>query len=254
MRVAGVQTDLAWEDGPANRRHLTDRIREAANDGADLVVLPEMFPSGFSMHTVVTAEPVDGPSVTWLCGLAAELGVAITGSIPTDAGGAMPVNRMVLAAADGNLAAHYDKLHPFGYGEETDHFAAGDRLVTVTLGGMRWGLFVCYDLRFANAFWQTAREVDGYLVVANWPEPRRHHWRSLLVARAIENQAWVVGVNRIGSGGGLDYAGDSLIVDPLGAIVADAEDRATTITADVDPAITAEVRTDLPFLPDRRDL
>lgn len=253
MRVAAVQTDLAWEDAPANHAALAPRVAAAADDGARLVVLPEMFPSGFSMSTDVTVEPVDGPSTTWMVEQAARHDVLVTGSIPTDAHHPMPVNRLVVASGDG-VVATYDKLHPFGYGDETDHFQGGDALRTVTLDGVRWGLFVCYDLRFANAFWQLGPDVDGFLVVANWPAARRHHWRSLLVARAIENQAWVVGVNRIGTGGGLAYAGDSLVVDPLGGLAADLEDRSATAVVDCDPDEVARVREDLPFLADRRDL
>ena len=250
MNVAAVQTDLVWEDAAANRDRLAPRVAAAAAAGAGLVLLPEMFPTGFSMRTDVTVEPVDGPSTEWLVSQAASHGVHVGGSIATDDGGDLPVNRFVVADGDG-VVAHYDKIHPFGYGNEADHFRGGDDLRTVTLGETTFGLFVCYDLRFANVFWDLAAEVDAYVVVANWPEARRHHWRSLLVARAIENQAWVVGVNRIGTGGGLHYVGDSLVVDPLGDVVADAGAADTTLQVDVDWRTTAEVRTALPFLQDR---
>lgn len=253
MLVAAVQTDLAWEDAAANRQALAMRITDAAERAAQLVVLPEMFPSGFSMNTDVTVEPAEGPTSRWMVEQAAIHGVHVAGSIPTDAGLAMPVNRFVVAGPDG-IVATYDKIHPFGYGDETDHFQGGNALRTVTIDGFRWGLFVCYDLRFANVFWELAHDVDGYLVVANWPEPRRHHWRSLLVARAIENQAWVVGVNRIGQGGGLRYVGDSLVVDPLGGLAGDGEDRSTTVVVECDAAEVARVRSELPFLEDRRTI
>jgi predicted amidohydrolase len=113
--------------------------------------------------------------------------------------------------------------------------------------------FVCYDLRFADAMWPIAMETDVYLVVASWPQARRAHWRALVQARAIENQAYVVGVNRVGSGGGLDYSGDSCVVDPLGEVLVSAASVETVLTIDVDPAVVAKVRADLPFLPDRRD-
>ncbi len=122
----------------------------------------------------------------------------------------------------------------------------------MTIGGVRLGLFVCFDLRFAPDFWGLAPDVDAYLVVANWPAVRREHWRTLLRARAIENQAWMIGVNRIGDGGGLAYAGDSAIIDPLGQVVADApENTETVLVADVDPTMVTDVRSRFPFLADR---
>ena len=123
----------------------------------------------------------------------------------------------------------------------------------MTVEGLRLGLFVCYDLRFADEFWAVAPATDCYVVVANWPAARRHHWRSLLVARAIENQAYVVGVNRVGvDGNGLEHAGDSMIVDPLGEVLASAAGGETVLVADVDPAVVAGVRARFPFLADRR--
>lgn len=253
MRVAAVQTDLVWEDQDANRAALASRIADAASRDAELVVLPEMFPSGFSMNTGLTVELPDGPTATWMLARAAQHDLLVAGSIATDGDGDMPVNRFMVVGPNG-VEATYDKIHPFGYGQEADHFQGGDRLVVLDHQGERWGLFVCYDLRFANAFWQIAEDVDGYLVVANWPEARAHHWTTLLTARAIENQAWVVGVNRIGSGGGLNYVGNTRIIDPLGDVVADAGARSETLVVDCDPDLVAEVRARLPFLPDRRNL
>jgi predicted amidohydrolase len=158
---------------------------------------------------------------------------------------------LVLAAPDGGLH-HYDKIHPFSYGREHEHYDAGDVFLTVDVEGLRTSFFVCYDLRFADEFWALAPTTDCYVVVANWPESRRAHWRALLVARAIENQAYVVGANRVGEGGKLDYAGDSMIVDPLGEVLASAARTETIISAEVEAAVVAKVRAEFPFLPDRR--
>jgi predicted amidohydrolase len=147
-----------------------------------------------------------------------------------------PLNAFCLVAPDGTLH-RYDKIHPFTYAGEHERFGAGDRFVTVDVEGVQVTLFVCYDLRFADEFWATARDTDAYLVVANWPSTRRHHWRTLLDARAIENQAYVVGVNRVGTGGGLDYTGDSRIVDPLGEVVAGGAMRETILLADLDTEV-----------------
>lgn len=253
LRVAAVQHAIAWEDRAATLPALEARIAEAAGAGARLVVLTEMFAVGFSMATERIAEGPDGPTSAWLTDQAARHSIWIGGSVPIALPGAeRPRNTFVLAAHDG--AVHtYAKRHPFGYGGEADHYEAGDEVVTIDVDGVRVSPAICYDLRFADQFWGQAPVTDCYVVVANWPAARQHHWRSLLVARAIENQAYVVGVNRVGSdGNGLGHAGGSLIVDPLGDVIADGGDSETVITADVDPAIVTDVRDRFPFLADRR--
>ena len=257
LTIAGIQADLAWEDPPTNHARLAPRIATAAEGGADLVLLPEMFPCGFSMDTEKTGEPVDGPSTQFLVEQAAATGAWVGGSLPERRDGEpRPYNTFVLAGPDGTVH-RYAKVHPFTYAGEDEHFAAGDQLVTVTIGDVRCSLFVCFDLRFADEFWQLADDTDCYLVPANWPAPRREHWTALLRARAIENQAYVVGLNRVGEGrrrdgGALPYAGDSMIVDPLGRVLVHAAEVETTVQADVDPQVVADVRGRFPFLRDRR--
>jgi len=252
VRVAAVQHDVAWEDRDATLARLEPQLRAAAGAGARLVVLTEMFPTGFSMEPERVAEAEGGPSTDFLRTRAGELGVWLAGSVPIRPDGAvLPVNRLLLAGPGGELE-HYDKLHPFTYSGEQEHYAAGTRRVTVDVEGVRVTPFVCYDLRFADEFWAEAPGTDCYVVVANWPAARRAHWQALLVARAIENQAYVVGVNRVGEGGGLHYAGDSRIVDPLGEVLAAGAGGETILLADVDPAVVAETRKRYPFLADRR--
>lgn len=257
LLVVGIQTDIAWEDPEANYARMGPRIAAAAGAGADLVLLPEMFPCGFSMDTDKTGEPVDGPSTAFLVKQAATTGAWVGGSLPERAAGAdRPTNTFVLAGPDGTIH-RYAKIHPFTYAGEHDHFAAGDSLQVVTIGGVRCAMFVCYDLRFADEFWQLANDVDCYLVPANWPAARRDQWTALLRARAIENQAYVVGLNRVGDGqrrdgGRLPYAGDSMIIDPLGQVLASASEVETAVVATVDEQVVADVRARFPFLPDRR--
>jgi len=252
VRVAAIQHDIVWEDPGTNFAHLAPMIAAAAEAGARLVVLTEMYSTGFSMDTDRIAEVLDGPSTQFLVEQARHHGVWICGSIPERPhDGGLPFNQLVLAAPDGALH-RYSKIHPFTYAREHERYAAGNEHVTVEIDGLRCSLFVCYDLRFADEFWALARTTDCYLIVANWPASRREHWRALLVARAIENQAYVVGVNRVGSGGGLDYVGDSRIVDPLGELVAEATDGEAVLMAEVDPARVIEVRAKFPFLADRR--
>jgi predicted amidohydrolase len=251
IRVAAVQQDTVWEDPEANFARLAPRVDAAVAGGADLVVLCEMYSTGFSMATERTAEKPDGPSTAFLVDQAAAHGIWIGGSIPVVVDDGLPRNRFVLAGPDGQMH-HYDKIHPFSYSGEHERFAAGDEFVTVDLGGFRVGLFVCYDLRFADEFWALAHDVDAYLIPANWPTKRRDHWKALLVARAIENQAYVVGVNRVGTGGKLDYPGDSLVIDPFGEVIVAAAAVETTLIVDLDADRVREVRERFPFLPDRR--
>jgi predicted amidohydrolase len=211
-----------------------------------------MFSCGFSMAAERVAEPEGGRSATFLRDEAQRHGVWIAGSIPERPSGAeRPFNTLVLAGPAGEVH-RYRKIHPFSYAGEDRHYGAGDRHVTVGVEGVRLTLFVCYDLRFADEFWATAPATDAYLVVANWPDKRRHHWQGLLVARAIENQAYVVGVNRVGSGDGLAYAGDSRIVDPMGEVLAAGAGQETLLLAELDPARVRETREALPFMRDRR--
>lgn len=252
MKIAALQTDIAWEDPAENHRRVAPAISAAAGAGARLVVLPEMYACGFSMETERIAEPEDGPSTDFLRERAAEHGVWVCGSVPTRSTGATrPFNTLVLAGPGGEIH-RYHKIHPFTFAKEDEHYEAGSEFVTVDIEGLRTTLFVCYDLRFADEFWATARDTDCYLVVANWPERRRHHWTTLLRARAIENQAYVVGVNRVGTGGKLTYTGDSMIVDPWGEILAAGAKAETTLLAEVDPAVVADARKTFPVLGDRR--
>jgi predicted amidohydrolase len=256
MKIAAVQHDIVWEDRAANFARLAPQVARAVGAGAELVLLSETFSTGFSM-TPGIGEPEGGPSAQFLAGQASEHGVWVGGTCPEIAGdggadGELPYNSFVLAGPDGTVF-RYHKLHPFTHAGEHERFRAGEKPVTVQIGGLRVTPFVCYDLRFADIFWRAAPETDVYLVPANWPSPRRHHWQTLLQARAIENQAYVVGCNRVGTAGdGTEHAGDTRIVSPMGELLATAAGVETIVLADVDPAEVAATRDRLRFLPDRR--
>jgi predicted amidohydrolase len=260
MRIAAVQHDIVWEDREATFARLAPQVARAAATGADLVLLSETFSTGFSM-TPGIGEPEGGPSAAFLAAQAAEHGVWVGGSCPEipPAGGVgggggeqLPYNSFVLAGPDGSTH-RYRKLHPFSHGGEHERFRAGDGPVTVTVGGVRITPFICYDLRFADVFWQAAPDTDLYVVVANWPAARRLHWQALLQARAIENQAYVVGCNRVGTAGdGTEHSGDSRIISPMGELLATASGIETVLVADVDPAEVTATRDRFRFLADRR--
>lgn len=253
LRIAAVQHDIAWEQPGTNYDRLASRIEGAANASARLVLLSEMFATGFSMAAERIAEDEGGATSAFLAAQAKAHDVWVGGSVPERRNeDGRPANVFVLAGPDGTTR-RFAKLHPFSYAGEHEHYAAGTEVVTWDVDGVRVTPFVCYDLRFADEFWTLADSTDCYVVVANWPESRRLHWRALLVARAIENQAYVVGVNRVGHGGKLDYAGDSMIVDPFGEVLADGAGAGDTIiAADIDPAYVVAIRQKFPFLPDRR--
>ncbi|HEV7186793.1 MAG TPA: nitrilase-related carbon-nitrogen hydrolase [Blastococcus sp.] len=252
MRIAAVQHDIVWEDREANFERLAPQIRRAVGAGAELLLLTETFSTGFSM-TPGIGEPEGGPSSEFLADRAAEHGVWVGGTCPEIADGEqLPYNSFVLAGPDGTVH-RYRKLHPFTHAGEHERFRAGAEPVTLRIGDLRVTPFVCYDLRFADVFWQAAPETDVYLVPANWPSPRRLHWQTLLQARAIENQAYVVGCNRVGTAGdGTDHVGDTRIVSPMGELLATAAGGETIVLADVDAAEVAATRDRLRFLPDRR--
>ncbi|MEP7312191.1 MAG: amidohydrolase [Pseudomonadota bacterium] len=215
LRVTLLQADLVWEDPEANRRALTGSLHGIAG-ATDLVVLPEMFTTGFSMQPGRMAEEASGPTAAWLRQLARDLDAAIVGSVMTRDGG-RHYNRLLWATPDGALRS-YDKRHLFRMGREDKHYAAGDEPLLVEWRGFRIAPLICYDLRFP--VWSRRRsgyDYDLLLYVANWPAVRRHAWKTLLPARAIENQCYVAAVNRAGTDGlGVAYAGDSVIHSFLG--------------------------------------
>lgn len=229
LRVALVQQALAWHDAAANRAHFESLLAGLAG-AVDLVVLPETFTTGFSMEVESLAEPAGGPSTAWLAALAARLDAAVTGSVITrDAG--RYYNRL-LWAAPGEPLRHYDKRHLFRMGREHEHFTAGRAAWSVAWRNFRICPLVCYDLRFpVYSRRRAGLDYDLLLYVANWPAARADAWRQLLRARAIENQAYVVGVNRVGPDGkGVPYGGDSAAVDFLGRTLVDGGAQAAVLT------------------------
>ncbi|MEE4660322.1 MAG: amidohydrolase [Halieaceae bacterium] len=227
LKVALAQTTLHWEAPEANREAFADRL-QALQPDTDLVVLPEMFCTGFSMNAEAIAEDDAQDTLPWLKALAARYDVAITGSLAVREAGRC-YNRLLFVTPDGEHAS-YDKRHLFTLSGEQHHYAAGTRRLVLHWRGWRICPMVCYDLRFP--VWMRNRDgehPDAYdllLVVANWPAKRRVHWRQLLVARAIENQACCIGVNRVGRDGNeLDYSGDSLAIAADGRLILDCEDK-----------------------------
>jgi omega-amidase len=233
--VTLVQQPLAWHDPGANRARFA-RLLEPLAGRTDLIVLPETFTTGFSMEVVRLGEPAGGPTCDWLLERAAALNAAVTGSVITETAGHY-YNRLLWARPDGELH-HYDKRHLFRMGREHEHFTPGKAAVSLEWRGLRVCPLVCYDLRFP-VFSRRRPGLDYELLVyvANWPAARAYAWQQLLRARAIENQAYVVGVNRVGpDGAGVAYAGGSAALDYLGQPLAEmgAAPELVTVALDVE--------------------
>jgi len=211
---------LHWEDAVANRAMFEEKI-VGLKGSTDLIVLPEMFTTGFSMRSAELAETMDGATVAWMREQARTVNAAIYGSAIITEGGKQ-FNRGLFVKPDGKVTI-YDKRHLFRFANETDHYSPGKDRVVVEWRGWRLLLQVCFDLRFP-VFSRNRGDYDAILYVANWPEARRFPWSQLLIARAIENQCYVAGVNRVGMDGkGIHYSGDSVMIDPRGAVIGEVE-------------------------------
>ena len=251
LRATLVQTSIVWEDPTANRARYDDLLAGLAGT-TDLVVLPEMFTTGFTMNPAPNAETMEGATVEWLRDTAARLEAVVTGSIVIAAEGGY-YNRLLWMHPDGKLQT-YDKRHRFAMAGEDEHYRAGNRRMIAEVRGWRVCPLVCYDLRFP--VW--SRNDDAYdllLYTANWPDRRAYDWNTLLRARAIENQSYVVAVNRIGTdAAGHTYAGDSCVIDPgWRKTLYHAEAREEVHTEVLSADHLREVRGKLPFLRDRDD-
>jgi predicted amidohydrolase len=246
MKVTIFQSDILWGDISAN---LT-RAGEAVDGcpGSDLYVFPEMFTTGFCVEPEGVAESVDGETLAWMNTKASQTGAAIAGSVPVCENGKYH-NRFYFVKPDGSVE-QYDKKHLFTYGGEHHHFTAGERRVVVEWKGVRILLEICYDLRFP--MWaRNRKDYDMIIYVANWPTPRVEAWKSLLTARAIENQCFVAGVNRVGNDPSNHYCGGSRVIDPYGKIMAECEDGVEmAVTTDIDMEMLNAFREKFPVLND----
>lgn len=249
MRITLVQSSLIWQNADANRQQFSEKL-ETLRGSTDLVILPEMFSTGFSMEAKQLAEPMDGPTVAWLKSWAASLGAAITGSFICLENGRY-FNRLVFVFPDGRIE-HYDKRHLFVLAGEQEHYGSGNKKLRLEWQGFRIQPLICYDLRFP--VWSRNEAKDPYdllIYVANWPMRRSLHWRSLLAARAIENQAFVAGVNIFGTdGNGFEYSGDSSLFDFSGQQIFQISWKEGMFTTSISTAELVQYRQQLPFLAD----
>ncbi|MBR3093027.1 MAG: amidohydrolase [Bacteroidaceae bacterium] len=249
MRTTILQTDIVWADPKSNTAHADTWIDE--NPGSDLYVFPEMFTTGFATHPTGISESEEGASLSWMKRKSANTGAAICGSMSVQTKEGKYVNRFYFVKPDGSIT-YYDKHHLFTYGGEDKCYEAGESHVVVEWRGVRIMLLVCYDLRFP--IWSRNRNdyYDMIIYVASWPTSRIEAWRTLLKARAIENQCYVAGVNRVGSDPNCQYCGCSAIISPYGTVMEECpRDEASAASTDIDMESLDTFRKKFPVLNDR---
>lgn len=253
MRVAACQLDIVWENKSANHAKINAMLDTAKLATGTLFILPEMFATGFSMNVAGIAENRALESTTFLAKLAKDRGLFVMAGIVTSGPEGKGRNQSVVFSPEGKEIARYSKMQPFALAGELDHYAPGNEIVTFQCQEFLIAPFVCYDLRFPEIFRRAAKRAPHLItVIANWPVKRIHHWVALLKARAIENQAYVVGVNRCGNDPKYQHNGRSLILDYHGEILADAGDGEKIITADLDLSALQKYREEFPALKDMR--
>lgn len=278
LTITTIQAKLQWEDKAANLQQFSEKIN-GIREHTEVVVLPEMFSTGFSMKPEVLAERMDGPTVQWMKKTAAAKRVILTGSLIIEEEGNY-FNRLIWMLPNGEYG-YYDKRHRFAYAGENEHYTAGKKRLIASVKGWKINLLVCYDLRFPVWSRQTPErdpaqpetesrdtsnrqlpidgkpdglEYDLLIYVANWPERRSHAWKTLLQARAIENQSYVVGVNRVGEdGNAIAHSGDSMIIDPLGEVLYHGVKEEAVFTYTLRKERLEEVRSRFPFWRDADD-
>ncbi len=252
LTITTIQSNLLWEEKSANLQMLEQKI-SVIEEKTEIVVLPEMFSTGFSMQAKLLAETMEGETVQWMKRVSRENGIILTGSIIIEESGNY-FNRIIWMLPNGQYG-QYDKRHLFAYGEEDKYYTPGNKRLIASVKGWKINLLVCYDLRFPVWARQQKKgnetEYDVLIYVANWPEKRSHAWKTLLCARAIENQCYVVGVNRVGTDAkNIYYSGNSLIIDPLGQVLYHMADEEDVFTITLQKEKLEEVREKFPFWKD----
>ncbi|HJQ12667.1 MAG TPA: nitrilase-related carbon-nitrogen hydrolase [Gemmatimonadaceae bacterium] len=247
ITIALGEYDTGWHDVAGSLSRAGAVAREASRAGADILLLPEMFATGFTMEAETFAEPEEGPTSDAMRNLAAAENLWILAGIPVRKNDRRFVNTARLFSPDGSATTSYEKQRLFVYADENTIYSPGENPCIVEINGLKAGVLICFDLRFPELFREIAPSVDAFFLIANWPESRQQHWDVLTRARAIENQCYVVAVNRTGEGGGLRYAGGSVAYDPLGNRVDAPTVGSSLRIAELSAAKVLEVRNAFPM-------
>lgn len=256
LKIATIQTDLFWEDKASNLSMLSAKLHQLPAT-CQIVILPEMFSTGFTMNAASLAETMEGETIDWMRKMAKEHTVILTGSLIIKEDHQF-YNRLIWMMPNGQMG-HYDKRHLFGFAKEDQFYSSGNKRLIAAANGWKINLQICYDLRFPvwsrqqikNIGNEEVPEYDVLVYVANWPEKRSLAWKSLLRARAIENQCYVIGVNRVGKdGNGHQYCGETSVIDPLGEVLYQKKDEEDIFIIELDKKILNNLRSQFPFLKD----
>lgn len=248
MKIALVQYSPVWEDKEANKYKIHSLIRDIA--GVELFILPEMSLTGFTMKSEEMSETIQGDSFRYFSSIAKEKNTNIFAGIIERRHNRI-YNTLIHIKPDGNLLKLYRKIHPFSYSGENEYYFAGVKPAITKIRKWKIGLSICYDLRFPEIFRKYGKKRTHLIVnIANWPDTRIEHWRTLLKARAIENQCYLAGVNRVGKDPKLNYVGFSSVFDPMGKEIVTVENEEKVIVAELDKNFINEVRENFPFLDD----
>ncbi|MCW8810436.1 MAG: carbon-nitrogen family hydrolase [Ignavibacteriaceae bacterium] len=248
MKIALVQYNPKWEDKESNKKKILQLVNEIKE--VELIVFPEMSLTGFTMKSKEMAEGIQGDSFRYFSALAKEKSSHVMAGI-IELRNTRTYNTLIHIKPDGKLVKLYRKIHPFSYSTENEHYTAGVRPAITKIKKWKIGLTICYDLRFPELYRKYGKKRTHLIVnIANWPDTRIEHWRTLLKARAIENQCYVAGVNRVGDDPKLHYTGLSSLFDPMGKEIISVENEEKVVQADLDKNYVNEVREKFPFLDD----
>ncbi|HEX7862977.1 MAG TPA: carbon-nitrogen family hydrolase [Verrucomicrobiae bacterium] len=251
MKVYCCQLDIAWENKPENFRRVRNLVRAGKPERGSLLVLPEMFSTGFSMNVAGISEQAEPGAEEFVKEIANEFGVYVVAGVVNAARDGKGLNQAIVVSPEGQELSRYAKIHPFSAAGELDNYNRGTRIEHFEWGGFNVAPLICYDLRFPEIFRTAVRGgAEMFVVIANWPNKREQHWVTLLQARAIENLAYVIGVNRAGSDPKYVYPGRTMIIDPHGTILVEAGAMEGLISADIDLAVVRNWRRDFPALRD----
>lgn len=255
MKAALAQMDIIWEEKEKNEKKAEDMIKEAKKERADFILFPEMSLTGFSMNVQKIGEEKKNrnvySSIERMSRLSKKYQIAL-GFGYVEKSGIRGKNHYVVLGKDGQILSDYVKIHPFSYGGENQYYDSGDKIIRFKLKNLNFGVFICYDLRFPEIFCRSCEKTEVFIVAANWPERRREHWMTLLRARAIENQCYVLGVNRTGTGGGIRYVGDSMAVDPYGNVIDCLREKEGIVFCKIDAETVKDWREQFPQRKDRK--
>lgn len=255
MKIGLAQMDIVFENKHVNMLKVDELLKSAKKNSIDLLIFPEMTLTGFSMNLkdMLEDSPLKSPSVAWFSMKAVEYNINIAfGYIEKH--GDMGLNNLVILSKKGNPLSKYSKIHPFSYGKESQYYKGGDEFILTRLEDLIIGSTICYDLRFPELYQILSKKANIILVIANWPEKRNDAWITLLKARAIENQCYIAGVNKVGMFGNTYYSGDSMIIDPVGNVITSLSHDEGVIYTDINIDEVDSLRKRFNVREDRKDL